>query len=902
MERLSTVTEGGVASSWSTASGWRLVLGVALMFGFAGSGVRVACDAWGAQYEPAAREHLGEGRTLLSGTGTPAIEASIEVIAHAGHVGGVSRAEFFPGGERLITTGWSGDLRVWDNSNGALIGLYRAHEHRVNAMAVSPSGTQFVSGDVGGNLMLWSFGSPQPRKLATHGNAVRKVAFLDENAVLSLSYSIEHERNGRTHSGHRLIRHELLRDEGRTVSLPAGTPAPKAMTFVGSRYVLLIHRESGEDRGLMLDIETLNPIAHAPLHEDVIELVLDGAEVWPWGASHLVMIDNALVEGASLIGTDLHTGNLLEVVFYGAGSCSGATVDLFAVDELSGKLAFATDYRLLVPDGDPSDTIRLAAFAPYRAIVDGNDGSERPVEDEGRAIRVFADDHQSVIRILSDLGGIQDIRREVPAMRSIGSYLASDDVPPATLIAGSRTSGLLPEELTRGIQVPKPSVGLHPFVLEHDYRFGQFAITDGERTVQDLGVSDSLAHCGASECQCSSGTGVGVMSVNARWVAGSAGHGLFKPSLWLYQDVESIRAAQSALRKLGYLGGVSGVDVNVGYMAVGEMDEAPRVGSIVLESWFTDGERKELDHLWSPYDIGGDVSWAIYRAEGGAWEGDSGPLSVRKTRLGRTVEALLRFQAHRGLMTTGVLDGSTRDALGLSGELAAPRKGEGRWLWYNLPTSLRKWHFDQGVAFARDDSRMAFARGSKVYVLDLRSGRLSGSRSAGVENIRAVEFASDDELLVLHSFGVVTINLETGATGTSYTGELAGMGHLRVYDDGNAIHLEGREISILAQRSARGERFEEVVRVRRTSEEDWVAVTPAGYFAGSSGLSRGLYLRAGARVLALDQFYETLYRPDLVREKLAGDPHGAYSKAASALRTQNLGRMARSSASRESSQ
>ena len=58
--------------------------------------------------------------------------ADVEVIATPGHAAGMSRAAFFPGGERLITTGWNRELRVWDTSDGSLIGLYRGHDHRVS--------------------------------------------------------------------------------------------------------------------------------------------------------------------------------------------------------------------------------------------------------------------------------------------------------------------------------------------------------------------------------------------------------------------------------------------------------------------------------------------------------------------------------------------------------------------------------------------------------------------------------------------------------------------------------------------------------------------------------------------------------------------------------------------------
>ena len=151
----------------------------------------------------------------------------------------------------------------------------------------------------------------------------------------------------------------------------------------------------------------------------------------------------------------------------------------------------------------------------------------------------------------------------------------------------------------------------------------------------------------------------------------------------------------------------------------------------------------------------------------------------------------MRFQGDRGLAATGILDDRTRDALGVSRTLAAPRRGDGRWLWYQLPQELRGCHFDQGIAFAPDDSRIAIPEGTSVYMLDVRSGEFE-ELASDVGYVVAVEFASNDELLVVHPFGVVVIDVATGGTQVSPIGELGSIEDIRAYDGGNAIRLEGR--------------------------------------------------------------------------------------------------------------
>ena len=63
---------------------------------------------------------------------------------------------------------------------------------------------------------------------------------------------------------------------------------------------------------------------------------------------------------------------------------------------------------------------------------------------------------------------------------------------------------------------------------------------------------------------------------------------------------------------------------------------------------------------------------------------------------------------------------------------------------------------------------------------------------------------------------------------------------------------------------------------------DWVYVTPEGFFAASSpDAAQNLIVVLGLDVWSIDQFSKVLYRPDLVQEKLAGDPNGNVKAAAS---------------------
>jgi WD40 repeat protein/uncharacterized caspase-like protein len=63
----------------------------------------------------------------------------------------------------------------------------------------------------------------------------------------------------------------------------------------------------------------------------------------------------------------------------------------------------------------------------------------------------------------------------------------------------------------------------------------------------------------------------------------------------------------------------------------------------------------------------------------------------------------------------------------------------------------------------------------------------------------------------------------------------------------------------------------------------WVTITPEGFFDASDKGTQLLTVVRGLEATSIDQVYQTMYRPDLVREKLAGDPRGLVREAAAKL-------------------
>jgi len=65
--------------------------------------------------------------------------------------------------------------------------------------------------------------------------------------------------------------------------------------------------------------------------------------------------------------------------------------------------------------------------------------------------------------------------------------------------------------------------------------------------------------------------------------------------------------------------------------------------------------------------------------------------------------------------------------------------------------------------------------------------------------------------------------------------------------------------------------------------EDWVAMTPAGFFAAGGRSENLISVARGLDTYPVQHFFETLYRPDLVGEELTDDRQAKHAKAAAAL-------------------
>jgi WD40 repeat protein/uncharacterized caspase-like protein len=183
------------------------------------------------------------------------------------------------------------------------------------------------------------------------------------------------------------------------------------------------------------------------------------------------------------------------------------------------------------------------------------------------------------------------------------------------------------------------------------------------------------------------------------------------------------------------------------------------------------------------------------------------------------------------------------------------------------------------IVFSDDASRVATADGSIIKIWDTRSGRLIREVSGHLRFIASVLFTPDGQKLIASSHDRFLSITDIASGAVERTLALgAGAQAMAFSPDRRLLLLAGSDSVLRVLEFASGR---EIVSAHVFTSGDWVTITPEGFFDGTDRGIEQLTVVHGLDSYSIDQFYQTLYRPDLVQEKLAGDPKGLVRQAAS---------------------
>ena len=178
----------------------------------------------------------------------------------------------------------------------------------------------------------------------------------------------------------------------------------------------------------------------------------------------------------------------------------------------------------------------------------------------------------------------------------------------------------------------------------------------------------------------------------------------------------------------------------------------------------------------------------------------------------------------------------------------------------------------------------------RAVLLDTASGKKLRSLKGHKSTVLAAAFSPDGRTIVSGSIDQ-TVKLCDAATGEclrtlhGYGGVVSAVafspdGHSIVAACGGDNEIAPSGAGTIRRWSVDGE---PLAISLTTPEDEWLTVTPEGFFDASANGATYLNLRCGQEVSSVDLVYDQLHRPDLVRKKLAGDPRGEVREAAAKL-------------------
>lgn len=277
---------------------------------------------------------------------------------------------------------------------------------------------------------------------------------------------------------------------------------------------------------------------------------------------------------------------------------------------------------------------------------------------------------------------------------------------------------------------------------------------------------------------------------------------------------------------------------------------------------------------------------------------DHGALSSNGTRLlsssgnmmmlwDATNGKLLRTFAHPDVGPAGFKSADTVMSVAFSPDGARVLSGtaSGTINLWNATSGQRIWTYREGsgssivwaLEFSPDGSRvLAAISDSSPKLIDAATGRLLRAFDGHASGflVTVATFSADGSRMISSSHDLTTKVWDVATGRLLHSLDTGSVNSPAFSPDGKRALLNG-----VVWNLETGERLLSIL----SSGTEWLAITPEGYFAASANGAAVLTAVRGLEFWSIDQFYQSLYRPDLVREKLAGDPRGLVRAAAAQL-------------------
>lgn len=222
--------------------------------------------------------------------------------------------------------------------------------------------------------------------------------------------------------------------------------------------------------------------------------------------------------------------------------------------------------------------------------------------------------------------------------------------------------------------------------------------------------------------------------------------------------------------------------------------------------------------------------------------------------------------------------------IGPQGKLVAgPGMENGELVWHlwslrtgkrlkTLKRSTEEW--EEGE-FDSTGSRLAVGGENGIVIWNLETGQTTAIRRGS----QKFGFSPQGRFLTVSNNALNIWDPDNGRLIKSVGGDVA-LG-MPLFDMTGRLAVTESELGMLYVWDARDWKL--LARMVVDQHQEWVTITPEGFYVASEHGAELLHVVNGLDVIPISATYNALYRPDLVREKLAGDPNGLVRAAAARL-------------------
>ncbi len=193
------------------------------------------------------------------------------------------------------------------------------------------------------------------------------------------------------------------------------------------------------------------------------------------------------------------------------------------------------------------------------------------------------------------------------------------------------------------------------------------------------------------------------------------------------------------------------------------------------------------------------------------------------------------------------------------------------------------------VYFVSSNTGVLAVRPGDATVYDLEGNPIRSFERGFAYSQQVGVSASTEALVLAGGWGgryATIYDLTTGQTKATLVGHTAEIVATGFMDDGRLAITTSLDGTTRIWDAATGEQL--LLLVIGTSPDDWLALTPAGFFSVGGQGAKFLAVVDGLSAYGVEQFYDALYRPDLVQALLAGDPALEYADAAAELNLRSI--------------